>query len=183
MTQQIVCMTSIFRRTISTNSCTSPMPSVLIFPISRDTSAPSASRYKSPNGEQWDVHQPTRLTLAASASRSCLSTSPRCGAGNFLRNKCASLDLSKASRSSRGDACSGISPTAVIVEWRGRTDWTRAKTSPVVGQTLSRMSPVPPHVPSYTPGTSVVKGMSKALRRVEALVDKFRTLDLLVLRA
>lgn len=35
--------------TMSTNSCTSPTPSVRIFPISRVISAPSASRYSNVN--------------------------------------------------------------------------------------------------------------------------------------
>lgn len=50
------------------------------------------------------MYRATLPTLAASASRSCLNTLPRRGAGNFLRNIYASLDLSKASRRSRGDA-------------------------------------------------------------------------------
>ena len=55
------------------------------------------------------------------------------------------------------------------------TDATRAKTSPVVGQTLSKTSPVPPQSPSYTPGSSVVVGMSRADKTAEALLDNVRT--------
>lgn len=141
-----------------------------------------AKRFRRVNKQ--GAYQLMRLTFAASDSRICLSTSPRCGAGNFLRYKYASLDLSKASCNSRGEACSGISLVAVIIECGGRTDWTRANTSPVVGQTLSKISPDPPHLPSYTPGTSVLKGMSRAPRIADALVDRFRTLpDPLALRA
>lgn len=44
----------------------------------------------------------------------------------------------------------------------------------MVGQTLSIISPVPPHVPLYTPGTSEVVGMSNEFKIVEARVDKNR---------
>jgi hypothetical protein len=51
------------------------------------------------------------------------------------------------------------------------TDVTRPKISPVVGQILSRTSPVPPQLPSYTPGSSVVVGMSRADKTADALLD------------
>jgi hypothetical protein len=51
------------------------------------------------------------------------------------------------------------------------TDVTRPKISPVVGQTLSRTSPVPPQLPSYNPGSSVVVGMSRADKTADALLD------------
>lgn len=53
------------------------------------------------------------------------------------------------------------------------TDLTRARTSPVVGHTLSKISPEPFHAPSYTPDNSSVVEMSKEDRIVVALVDKF----------
>ena len=54
------------------------------------------------------------------------------------------------------------------------TAWTRANTSPVVGQTLSRTSPLPFHWPSYTPGISDERGMSRAARILEALLEMLR---------
>lgn len=57
------------RLTMSMNSCTSPMPSVLIFPISNETRAPSSSR------------------LAEMATRICLNISPRRGAGTSAEHE------------------------------------------------------------------------------------------------
>ena len=54
------------------------------------------------------------------------------------------------------------------------TDLTRARTSPVVGHTLSRRSPDPAHSPSYTPGNSAPPRMSNAERTAEALEDRPR---------
>lgn len=51
---------------------------------------------------------------------------------------------------------------------------TRARSSPVVGQTDETRSPVPFHSPSYTPHTSPAVGMSSADNIFEALLDRER---------
>ena len=57
---------------------------------------------------------------------------------------------------------------------RPLTDFTRARTSPVVGQTLSNISPDPRHCPSYTPGSSVVVEMPRDDNILDDLLDKHR---------
>lgn len=58
------------------------------------------------------------------------------------------------------------------------TDRTRARISPVVGQTLSKTSPEPFHSPSYTPGNSLEVEMSREDSMAEALLDRLlRVMD------
>lgn len=59
-----------------------------------------------------------------------------------------------------------------------RTERTRARTSPVAGQTLSNSSPLPPQAPSYTPGSSAASeaGKSSALSTELALLERHRVL-------
>lgn len=158
---------------MSTNSCTSPIPSVLIFPISRVTSSPSASRYvvvlkdgpKPKNG---------RCTFVLRACRICRRISPRRGAGTERRIVYASRVCAIASWNSAGVAYTYRfgTPAADGVQMVARTVVTLARTSPVVGQMLLTVSPVPRHRPSYRPGISSPEmGRSTAESTAAALDD------------
>ena len=117
------------------------------------------------------------ITLVASASLICLKISPLRGAGTVLNKRYASRVLSRTSYSSLGAAHRQMSIAQLPMMWRNTngklTDCTRARTSPVVGQTLSNISPVPFHSPSYTPGSSSEVEMSRADNIVEARLDRF----------
>jgi len=158
---------------MSTNSCTSPIPSVLIFPISRVTSSPNASRYVV---ELEGSPQPKseRCTFVLRASRICRRISPLRGAGTERRTVYASRVRAIASWNSAGVACTyRFSTLAANEVWVvACTVVTLARTSPVVGQTLLTASPVPRHRPSYRPGISSPEmGRSTAERTAAALKD------------
>jgi hypothetical protein len=157
---------------MSTNSCTSPIPSVLIFPISRATSSPSASRCVVVLEERLKPESKA-CTFALRACRICWRIPPRRGAGTERRAVYASRVCAIASWNSAGVACKyRFNPWAVYVRVVAHTVVTLARTSPVVGQTLLTTSPVPCHRPSYKPGISSPEmGRSTAERTAAALED------------
>jgi len=158
---------------MSTNSCTSPIPSVLIFPISRVTSSPSASRYVAVL-EDGPKPKSGRVTFVLRACRICRRISPRRGAGTERRIIYASRVRAIVSWNSAGVAYTYRFSTATADEVRmvARTVVILARTSPVVGQMLLTASPVPRHRPSYRPGISSPEmGRSTAERTAAALRD------------
>jgi len=90
------------------------------------------------------------LTLAARASRICLTTSPRLGAGTSMVQESADQIylaehlLRKIWYASRARSSSSHSSGTEAV-------LTRASSSPVVGHVEATTSPEPCHRPSYTP--------------------------------
>jgi hypothetical protein len=120
--------------------------------------------------------RPKLSTLSARASRICLRISPRLGAGTWRKSRYASRALSSAARSSSGAAFASSLAQVALPRHEARTVLTRARISPVAGHLLSRISPEPPHVPSYTPDTSAEPdvGMSSASRIVDARDDRER---------
>ena len=134
-------------------SCTSPFPSLLIFPISRVTRSPSS------------------LTFAAIASRICLITSPRFGAGIARTAREASFVRIMASCVSLTVPCMHCQAPSYTPD--RLTPRTVASSSPVAGHRDVKVAPDPCHSPSYTPGIGLPSvGRFTAERTFLALVDK-----------
>lgn len=104
-----------------------------------------------------EMRSPRAPTLSLRASRIWRMTSPRLGPGMLRTARAASALLAMAARVSSGVAV-----------------WTRAMTSPVVGQWLSTTGPLPPHLPSYTPAMGASVGRPRAESTPEARDERAR---------